>query len=68
MGSARSISRLVGGLVVGIALLGSSSNANAAGLLTPKDSSIPAMEIKDHNVKVVIEDGYAITRIDRCID
>ena len=34
----------------------------AAGLLTPADGSLPALEIKQHQVKVVIEDGYARIR------
>ena len=33
----------------------------AAGLLTPGDGSLPVLEIRDHQVNVVIEDGYAIT-------
>jgi len=33
----------------------------AAGLLTPSDGSLPSLEIRDHHVEVVIEDGYAIT-------
>ncbi|MCK5179222.1 MAG: hypothetical protein KAR32_06795, partial [Candidatus Omnitrophica bacterium] len=39
--------------------------ANAAGLMTPKNSNLPELEIKDHKVKVVIEDGYAITTVDQ---
>jgi len=39
--------------------------AFAAGLLTPKNSNLPALDIKDHLVKVVIEDGYAITTVDQ---
>ena len=41
------------------------STANAAGLLQPSDGSLPPLEIKDHRVDVVIEDGYAITRVDQ---
>jgi Ca-activated chloride channel family protein len=37
----------------------------AAGLLTPSDGSLPALEIRDHHVDVVIEDGYAITTVDQ---
>jgi Ca-activated chloride channel family protein len=37
----------------------------AAGLMTPANSGIPALEIKQHHVDVVIEDGYAITTIDQ---
>jgi len=39
--------------------------AQAAGLMTPANSGIPALEIKQHHVDVVIEDGYAITTIDQ---
>lgn len=38
---------------------------SAAGLLTPSDNSLPALEIRDHHVKVVIEDGYAITTVEQ---
>ncbi|MCB1775067.1 MAG: VWA domain-containing protein [Gammaproteobacteria bacterium] len=37
----------------------------AAGLLTPSDGSLPALTLKDHHVDVVIEDGYAITRVEQ---
>ncbi|MDD4202297.1 MAG: VIT and VWA domain-containing protein [Candidatus Omnitrophica bacterium] len=36
-----------------------------AGLLKPKDSSLPDLQIKDHKVKVIVEDGYAITQIEQ---
>ncbi len=39
--------------------------AQAAGLLTPKDGSLPALEIKDQHVRVVIEDGYAVTTVEQ---
>ena len=37
----------------------------AAGLLTPASGQLPALEIKQHNVDVIIEDGYAITRVEQ---
>ena len=37
----------------------------AAGLLTPSDGSLPLLEIRDHQVDVLIEDGYAITTIEQ---
>jgi len=37
----------------------------AAGLLTPSNSSLPALEIISHKVDVVIEDAYAITRVEQ---
>jgi len=39
--------------------------AQAAGLLSPSDGSLPALEIRDHRVDVVIEDGYAVTTVDQ---
>jgi len=39
--------------------------SQAAGLLTPSDGSLPALEIRDHHVDVVIEDGYAITTVEQ---
>jgi Ca-activated chloride channel family protein len=51
------------------ALLGAvllfSGAAQAAGLLVPRDGSLPALEIRDHDVGVVIEDGYAITTVEQ---
>jgi Ca-activated chloride channel family protein len=38
--------------------------ANAAGLLTPKGQS-GSLDIRDHKVTVVVEDGYVITEIDQ---
>jgi Ca-activated chloride channel family protein len=40
-------------------------NTQAAGLLTPSNGSLPALEIRDHQVDVVIEDGYAITTVEQ---
>jgi Ca-activated chloride channel family protein len=37
--------------------------AFAAGLLTPTGSTLPPLEIREHHVDVVIEDGYAITTV-----
>jgi len=41
------------------------SPIHAAGLLTPSDGSLSALEIRDHRVDVLIEDGYAITTVDQ---
>jgi Ca-activated chloride channel family protein len=46
-------------------LVGSATTALAAGLLTPKDGSLAAPQIRSHHVEVTIEDGYAITRVDQ---
>ena len=37
----------------------------AAGLLTPANGQLPTLEIKQHDVNVIIEDGYAITRVEQ---
>lgn len=37
----------------------------SAGLLTPTDSGLPQLAIKEHHVNVVIEDGYAITTVEQ---
>ena len=41
------------------------SSSQAAGLLTPNDGISPALKIKQHHVDVVIEDGYAITKVEQ---
>jgi Ca-activated chloride channel family protein len=51
--------------VAGIAAWLLIGTAQAAGLLTPSDGSLPALTLKDHHVDVVIEDGYAITRVEQ---
>ena len=38
--------------------------ADAAGLLTPK-GQVSSLDIRDHRVKVVVEDGYVLTEIDQ---
>lgn len=48
---------------IGLLLLSTSSFAT--GLLKPVNSSLPELEIKEHHVNVVIEDGYAITSIEQ---
>ncbi len=40
-------------------------SSQAAGLLTPSNGQLPALEIKQHDVNVIIEDGYAITHVDQ---
>ena len=37
----------------------------AAGLMTPTGSDLPQLEIREHHVNVVIEDGYAITSVEQ---
>ncbi len=38
---------------------------HAAGLLTPTDGSLPPLELRDHHVKVVVEDGYVVTSVEQ---
>jgi len=38
---------------------------HAAGLMTPTGSNLPQLEIMEHHVEVVIEDGYAITSVEQ---
>lgn len=42
-----------------------SLNSFATGLLQPANNSLPPLEIKEHHVNVVIEDGYAITSVEQ---
>jgi Ca-activated chloride channel family protein len=53
---------------LGLALVWSlalSGGAEAAGLLTPADGGLPPLSIRDHHVEVVVEDGYAITKVEQ---
>ena len=52
------VTTLIGGLL----FMGTSQ---AAGLLTPSNGSYPALDIRDHHVDVVVEDGYAITTVEQ---
>ena len=51
-------------LIAVVLILFGVGTANAAGLLTPKGQS-GSLDIRDHKVKVVVEDGYVITEIDQ---
>ena len=42
-----------------------SNSGEAAGLMTPVNSALPPLEIRSHDVNVIIEDGYAITRVEQ---
>jgi Ca-activated chloride channel family protein len=50
-------------IAVILTLLGAMS-ANAAGLLIPQGQS-SSLDIRDHKVNVVVEDGYVVTEIDQ---
>jgi len=39
--------------------------SHAAGLMTPTGSNLPDLEIRQHHVNIVIEDGYAITTVEQ---
>jgi Ca-activated chloride channel family protein len=62
--SIRRLSTLLKPISIIAALLWASSTM-AAGILTPKTSYDKAINIQDHKVNVVIEDGYAITTVDQ---
>jgi len=64
MGAYANWPRVTAWLLAGAALL-ISVPARAAGLLTPADGSIPPLDLKEHHVQVVIEDGYAITTVEQ---
>jgi Ca-activated chloride channel homolog len=42
-----------------------SNHAHTAGLMTPASGQLAELEIRQHHVNVVIEDGYAITNVDQ---
>ena len=50
-------------LLLGGWLLG--AHAQAAGLLTPADGSLPPLDLKAQHVTVVVEDGYAVTTVEQ---
>ena len=58
------ISRLLGAALMAAALSLSHSVA-AAGLLKPTNSQLPDLQIRQHHVDVVIEDGYATTTVEQ---
>ncbi|MEA2114392.1 MAG: VIT and VWA domain-containing protein [Thermodesulfobacteriota bacterium] len=57
--------RITGMLLTCLLIVTGTGSALAAGLLSPGGGNLPALEIKDHRVKVVIEDGYAVTIVDQ---
>ncbi len=56
---------ILGAFLSGMILSGGITTVEAAGLLSPSTGGTPPLEIRDHSVDVVIEDGYAITRIEQ---
>ncbi|MDH3621670.1 MAG: VIT and VWA domain-containing protein [Gammaproteobacteria bacterium] len=53
----------IGLIAVVLAMLGAGS-ANAAGLLIPQGQS-SSLDIRDHKVNVVVDDGYVVTEIEQ---
>ena len=51
-------------LIAAILTLLGAASANAAGLLVPQGQS-SSLNIRDHKVSVVVEDGYVVTKIDQ---
>lgn len=51
--------------IVLVASLWAGGLAQAAGLLTPSDGSLPPLNLKEQRVNVVIEDGYAVTTVEQ---
>ena len=56
---------IAGASAVAVACAALPQDAQAAGLMTPSGSALPKLTLQDHNVRVVIEDGYAITTIEQ---
>lgn len=54
------------GIACALALAVAASPASvAAGLLTPKGRGLPPLEIKEHRVTVVLNNGFAVTEVDQ---
>lgn len=53
------------GLAAVTAALCINQGAQAAGLMTPAGADLPTLQIRQHHVNVVIEDGYAVTTIEQ---
>lgn len=65
MSVAQHVCRVLSLFVLCAGVMGFGGQTQAAGLLTPQDGSLPALDIKEHDVKVVIEDGYAVTTVEQ---
>jgi len=62
----RALKRTLHAITLGSVITASmASVANAAGLMSPLSSNLPALEIRSHDVLVTIEDGYAVTQVDQ---
>lgn len=58
----RSLIRSFSGIIISIC---AAQACLAAGLMTPANSNLPQLQIKQHHVNVVIENGYAITAVEQ---
>ena len=47
------------------AALLASASTHAAGLLKPANSTLPDLSIQQHDVDVIIQDGYAVTQVEQ---
>jgi len=64
----RSLTRRLAAAAVAVAAAWGADGAgvaNAAGLLTPSDGTLPSLDIREHTVAVVVEDGYALTTVEQ---
>ena len=59
----KTLKTMLYGLVAVLTTTLFSHPAYAAGLLTPSGVDLPPLEIREHHVEVIIEDGYAITTV-----
>lgn len=60
--SKRWLTRTFSGIVISLC---AAQACLAAGLMTPANSNLPQLQIKQHHVNVVIENGYAITSVEQ---
>jgi Ca-activated chloride channel family protein len=56
---------LLGGLAALALSCSAMDDARAAGLLQPVQADLPTLELSEHHVSVIIEDGYAVTRVEQ---
>ncbi len=54
--------------VIALVVAFAAGRAQGAGLLSPSDGRLPPLEIRDHQVTVVVEDGYAVTTLEQVFE
>ncbi len=52
-------------VVIAVVAVLAAGRAQGAGLLSPSDGRSPPLQIRDHQVTVVVEDGYAVTTLEQ---